>query len=121
MQRPDENRAHSSEREHQRHRQRPGPRTQRRHERNRERNEAQSPDPDEDDEDPGVRRAVPAELAYVLANWPVMRFESAGEHPSAKEYNLREDRSPRQQQRPMARRIGQERPPCPSEGKREVA
>jgi hypothetical protein len=50
-----------------------------------------------------------------------MRFESASEHPSAKEHNLGEDRSPRQQPRSTARRIGQKRPPCRSEEKRDVA
>jgi hypothetical protein len=121
MQRSDENRAHASEYKHQRHRQRPRPRTQRRYDRDRERDEAQSPDPDEGHKDPGIRRAVPAELAYVLADRRVMGFESAGEYPPPDEHDLGENCSPRQQPRPATRRIGQQRPPCRSEPKCDIA
>jgi len=86
----------------------------------REGDEAESPDPDKNREDPRVRRAVTAKLAYVLANSRVTGFKRPAEYPPADEHDLCEDRSPRQQQCSTAGRIGQKRPPCRSEPKRNV-
>jgi hypothetical protein len=120
LQLPDENRTQASEQEKRRHRQRPRPRTQRRHDRDRERDEAQSPDRHENREDPGVRRAAPTQLAYELTSRRVMRFEGTGGYPPADEHDLCEDRSPREQPRPTTHRIGQKRPSCRPEPKRDV-